>query len=331
MRARRMRSASPSCSTAFSVPAEPVSSTPTRVIVARFRTSAVIGMSSSSASQTSGDDEVLALQRLPGEAVLADELGRPSGVLGLLGQNEALDDSRQAVRVTTTGDPLEQPRMLVRDAERRVAGTHRAGRMREPQQVAVRHALPLPVLDRLVRERVDGLVRIPGADRTTQRAAPAAEALDELRELEQVRARPCHARQSVERRLSGPLVIAARCHREGEERRIVLRRAACLADAHDLSDRAWAVRGEAALDGERVLTRQLPLAGVVAAALGAEDEEPAQSSPVVDRPGEAARAVRDLGRARKRDALGDPSCSVLAQVAHRASFRLSARTRSRSA
>ena len=69
----------------------------------------------------------------------------------------------------------------------------------------------------------------------------------------------------------------------------------------DRDDRRATARGavgrEAALDRLRVLAREVPLAGVVAAALRAEDQEAAQPRPVVDRPGEAARAVANLVRA----------------------------------
>ena len=150
-------------------------------------------------------------------------------------------------------DPLEQARVLTRHVERRVAGAHALGRVRQPQQVAVRHALAPAVLDRLVRERVRRLSGVPAADRPPQRAAPAAEALDEGRELEQVRAGSADQRQRVERRLPRRLVAEACCHREREDRRVVLRCAAVPAHADDLRDRARAVLREAARDRRRVL------------------------------------------------------------------------------
>ena len=48
-------------------------------------------------------------------------------------------------------------------------------------------AVSLAVLDRLVGEILDALSRIPAPDRAAQRATPAAEVLDEPRELKQMR------------------------------------------------------------------------------------------------------------------------------------------------
>ena len=112
-RALRMRSRSPSWATTFAVPSEPGASTPMRVIVARLRTSAVIGMSSSSASHTSGRGQVLGRDRLARQAVLADELRRPGRRLRRLREREALDDPRQALGLAAARDPLEQAAVLV--------------------------------------------------------------------------------------------------------------------------------------------------------------------------------------------------------------------------
>jgi hypothetical protein len=112
----------------------------------------------------------------------------------------------------------------------------------QPEQVAVADALALAVLDRLVGESVDRPSGVPAADRTPQRAAPAAEALDERREPKQVRARAGRLRQRLESGLAGRLVARACSQREGEEGRIVLRRPTLVADARDLRDRAHAVR-----------------------------------------------------------------------------------------
>src|SRR5262249_44263655 len=65
-----------------------------------------------------------------------------------------------------------------------------------------------------------------------------------------------------------------------------------------------------------VLARQLPLTGVVAAALRTEDQEPTQPCPVVDRPGETAGAVRDLGRAGDRRRLRRTPLALALQVGH---------------
>ena len=278
-----------------------------------------------------GRGQVLADQRLAREAILAHERGRLVRRLRGLGAGEALHQRREAVRAVTADDPLEQARVLVRDLQRRVARAHRATRVRQAEQVAVRHALALAVLHRLVRERSDVLRGVPAADCPSERAAPAAEALDELGELEQVRARARDTRERVERRPARPLVAQAGRHRQGEERRIVLGRAAFVADGDDLGDRSLAVGRDALLDRLGVLASQLRLARVVAAALRAEDEEATQTRPLVDGPGEAARAVRNLVGAGNRAPLRHASRAVLLQVRHRTSFRRLARRRSRSA
>ena len=146
-----------------------------------------------------------------------------AGVSADCARSEALDDARQAVRLAAADDPLEQAPVAVRHVERRVARADRGRRVGQPQQVAVRHALALAVLHRLVGERVDRLCRVPAADAPTERPAPAAEALDELREPEQVRAGSRDARQGVQRPPRLDVAETGR-HREREQRRVVLRR-----------------------------------------------------------------------------------------------------------
>jgi hypothetical protein len=110
------------------VASEPGVSTPTRVIVARLRTSAVIGMSSA-ARPDLRRAEVLRADSLARQPVVADELGRLLRGVRDLDADEALDQRRQALRVTAARDPLEQAAVLVRDRERRVCppDTDRAG------------------------------------------------------------------------------------------------------------------------------------------------------------------------------------------------------------
>src|SRR3954470_2441504 len=175
--------------------------------------------------------------------------------------------------------------------------------MRESQQVAVCDAVTLPVLHRLIRETVDRLLRIPVADRAPQSAAPTTEPFDERRELEEVRARSTDLRQRFERRLARRLVAEAGGHREREDRRVVLRGATLSTDPNDLVDCSRTVRVEAALDRLCVLAGECPLRRVVATALRAEDEEAVEPRPIVDRPGIAVGAVRDLVRIANRDPL----------------------------
>ena len=223
------------------MPSEPGASTPTRVIVARLRISAVIGMSVEQRLPDLGRGQVLGLHRLARQAVLADERRALARRRRHLRAREALDQARQTVRRAAADDPLEQASVLVRDIERRVAGADSSGRVSKTQHVTMRHAVTLPVLHRLVGERVGRLRRVPAADRASQRAAPAAEALDERDEPEQVRARARDLRQRRERRLARRLVSRAGRERERVERRVVLRRAALAAHANDLRDGTHAV------------------------------------------------------------------------------------------
>jgi hypothetical protein len=157
---------------------------------------------------------------------------------------------------------------------------------------AVRPAVPLAILHQLIRQAIDRLRQIPGADGPPQRPAPAARALHEFGEREQMRARARHLRQC---RQSRPprRQIRRRCRqREGEQRRVVLRRAAGLADLNDARHRPLAVHRDGAQHRRGVLTRQHAIAGIVAAAFGPEDQEAVQPLPVIDREGVAAGRVR---------------------------------------
>ena len=69
--------------------------------------------------------------------------------------------------------------------------------------------------------------------------------------------------------------------RQREDGRVVLRCAAGLRDLDDAADHARAVGLDHAQDGLGVLERQLALADVVRAALGAEDQEAVEPLPVV--------------------------------------------------
>jgi hypothetical protein len=277
-----------------------------------LRTIAVIGMSSSRAAQTSARGQVLRLERLARQAVLAHERCRHCRRRGRLGAGEALDQARQAVGPAAADDPLEQSAVLGRDVQRRVARRHPRRRVGQAEQVAVGDALAPAVLDRLVGKLVHRLGRVPAADRAAEASAPAAEPLDERRELEQVGARAGHLRQRVERRRSRRLVAEAGRHRERKERRVVLRRAALPGDGDDLRHRTRAVLRDRRLDGLGVLAGQRPLGRVVRATLGAENEEAAQPRPALDGPDEAAGRVRSL--ARQREPLRRATRAVALQI-----------------
>jgi hypothetical protein len=100
-----------------------------------------------------GRGQVLRLERLARQPVLAHERRRHPWRRRLLGAGEPLDQARQAVGLAASDDPLEQASVLIRDVELRVAGTDLARRVSEAEQVAVRDTCPLAVLDRLVGER----------------------------------------------------------------------------------------------------------------------------------------------------------------------------------
>src|SRR4051794_16013538 len=101
-----------------------------------------------------GRRQVLRMYSLARQAVVANQRGRLAWVLGPLGANEALDETWQAVRLAAADDPLEQTSVLVRDVERRVARADAPRRVCETQEVAVRDARALAILDRLVGERL---------------------------------------------------------------------------------------------------------------------------------------------------------------------------------
>jgi hypothetical protein len=164
--------------------------------------------------------------------------------------------------------------------------------MRQPQQVAMRPAIALLVLDRLVGELVDRPRQVPAGDRTAQAAPPAAHRLDGLSELEQMRARPRHPAERRKRGVPRRVLAHRRRQRQREQRRIVARRTALLADLDDARDGAHAVRRDAAEGGGGILAGQRGLAGVVAAALAAEDQEAIETDPVIDRKGVSAGRVR---------------------------------------
>ena len=263
-----------------------------------------------------GRGQVLARHRLARKPVLAHQRRRLLRRVNSLRAGEALDHTREPVGVATANDPLEQPGMLIRHGEGRVAGADPLGRVREPQQVAMGHTLTLAVLDCLIAERIWRLRRVPAPDATPQRAAPAAEALDERRELEQMRARAAHLGERVERRLADDLVAETCGHRQREDRRVVPRPSALAAHADDLSDSPRAVLGEAAFHRPGVLAGQRRLRRVVAATLGPEDQEAVQPRPIVDRPGEPAGRVRDLIRTADPCPLRHATRAVALQIRH---------------
>ena len=112
-------------------------------------------------------------ERLAREAVLADELGRLLGVSAAWARakpstRRGRPSSRRRGRSTRTGARCSSETSSVG-----LPAVTRPRRVGQTQQVAVRHALALAVLDRLERERVDGLRGVPAADRAPQRRGPS--------------------------------------------------------------------------------------------------------------------------------------------------------------
>ena len=185
-RARRSRSRSPSCVTTVAVPLERVSDA-TRVIVARLRISAVAGMSSSSASHTCG--EVRCSLR---SASRGRPYSRTSSAVWLAVAAACARVKPSTMRGRPSAVPprrsTEQALVLRRDVERRVARlTACAGWARRSRSRCV-----TPSRWRyLTAWWASASTGLSAYQRPTARrsAAPAAEALDEVGELEQVRAR----------------------------------------------------------------------------------------------------------------------------------------------
>ena len=248
--------------------------------------------------------EVLGGDALAGQARLADQgdharaVGRP----GLVHRREQPGQRGRDVGVRRHRvAPLDLAR-----AEGLAAADHPAvdrlarrvgrGDVRQPQQVAVRPAAAALVLGDLVGQVVGGLALVPRGDGLAQRPSPATDALDGLGELEQVRPGAADPRQGLE----GRLVAHAGRDRQGEDRRIVPRRATRVADRDDRPDRPRRVGVQAADHRLRVLDREGPLGRVVRAPLAAQDQEPLEPLPVVDGEGVPAGRVRDHRQARDR-------------------------------
>src|SRR5439155_8112453 len=92
--------------------------------------------------------------------------------------------------------------------------------------------------------------------------------------------------------------------RDGEDRRIVLRRATAVTDFDDAVHGSNAVRLDAADKSVVVLLHQVPFDDVIRAAFRAEDQEAVEPGPVIHFPRVATGRVCDLGRTRNWLRLG---------------------------
>src|ERR1043166_5859555 len=105
--------------------------------------------------------------------------------------------------------------------------------MSEAEQVAVRPAIALLILHRLVCEFVGFAFHVPASDGVTQTATPATHCVHALCEVEQVRADAADLAEVRERVSLRLRVTVCNGECEGEDRRIVLRRATAVADFDD--------------------------------------------------------------------------------------------------
>ena len=177
------------------------------------------------------------------------------------------------------GDPVEG------GAQAGVVGA----RVRQAQQITVRPALPLTVLDRLVGEPVGRAAGVPGADGAAQTAPPSAELLGVAGEGEQVGPGAGDLRQC------GEGGLASLRHRggvgQGEQGRVLPRRRPAGRDLDDhVHKRARGLDGHPLEDLE-VVDGQVLGTRVVGAAVHPQDEESAQTRGVVKGEGVAAGGV----------------------------------------
>ena len=185
-------------------------------------------------------------------------------------------------------------------AEDRFVIPTRGLRMRQAEQVAMRPTIALLILHDLAGQVVGLAADIPAAHGVAQTAAPTAQGINILREVEQVRADPADLAEVLESQCLGfgAAVCGHQC--EGKDGRIILRRATAVADLDDAVHGAHAVRLNAADEGVVVLLHEIRLTDVIGSALGAEDQEAVEAGPVIDLPVIASGGVAHLGRAGDR-------------------------------
>src|SRR6185369_3114842 len=156
---------------------------------------------------------------------------------------------------------------------------------------------------------------IPATDCITQAAAPTAQSVYILGEVEQVGADPADLGQVLESQSLGFTGTVSRCEGQRKHSRVVLRRPTAVADFDDALHGANTVQLDAADHCVVVLLHQIAFGDVVGSTLGAEDQEPVEPGPVVDLPRVATARVCHLGRARDWAGLwGDASVEELCVV-----------------
>jgi len=162
--------------------------------------------------------------------------------------------------------------------------TARRLRVCEAKQVTVRPAIALLILHRLVRQFISFTTDIPATHGISQATTPTTQSIHILREVEQVRPDTADLAEVLKRQRLG-FGVAVSCHqRQSKNGRIVLRRAAAIADFNDAVHGANTIRLDAANNRVVVLLHEIAFGDVIRAAFSAEDEETVEARPIIDLP-----------------------------------------------
>ena len=168
-------------------------------------------------------------------------------------------------RQVSVGNPLEDvPQLVVVNVSQGVALA---------QDVAVRPLIPLAVLRYLVGNVAGRLVQVPVADGGPQAASPAPHVGDVGQELHQLAGRVGHVGELVKGQLPGEGIALGGAEGQGIEGHVGAGCPMIDGDVQDVPHRSRAVLLNAAFHGPDVFQGEGALLGVVAAALGPEDEE----------------------------------------------------------
>src|SRR5205823_3649163 len=193
-------------------------------------------------------------------------------------------------------------------AEDRFVFAARRLRVSQAEQVAVRPAVALLIFHRLEGQAVSLAADVPTAHRVAQTATPAPQGVHVLREVEQVRADAADLPELLECERLGFSVAVSGHQGQGEDRGVVLRSTARIADFDDAIHGANTVGLDAADQSVVVLLHEILFGDVIGAAFGTEDQETVETGPVIHFPRVAAGRIRNLVRARNRLRLrGDSS------------------------
>src|ERR1051325_2118229 len=135
----------------------------------------------------------------------------------------------------------------------------------------MRPTIALLVLHSLVRQFISLAIDIPPTNGVAQTAAPTPQSIHIFRKVEQVRADAANLAEDLECQRTSLLAPVSCDERQSEDRRIVLRRAAAVADFHNALHSAKAIRINAADNRIMVLLYELPFADVIRSAFCPEE------------------------------------------------------------